>query len=141
MKSKRTEDSYENYTHPDRYGKLIGYKLVKQDRKRRTAILSLTLSDRHLSVAGRVHGGVISGFFDSACGAAAFTTIGPKDFASTVELKVNYFRPLEKGDELRCVARVVFRGKRLCSILAELFRNKEKDPVALCTCTFYIISK
>lgn len=128
-----------NYTHPDRYGELLGFVVEKLDARRKEAVLSLELGERHLSPAGRVHGGVVSGFFDTACGAAIFTTVNKGDFASTVELKVNYFRPLEKGDKLRCVAKVVFLGRRLRAVQAYLYRGRGKEPVAMASGTFYIV--
>ena len=130
-----------NYTLPDKYGSWLGYRVVSFDRKGTKASLGLTLREDHLSPAGRIHGGVISGFFDFACGAAVFTTMGPDDFCSTVELKVNYFFPLYSGDDLTCEARVVFRGKRLGVTHALLYRNGEKSPVAMATATFNIVSK
>lgn len=131
--------AFQHYGHPDRYGELLGFSVEKMNRARKEAVLTLKLDERHLSPAGRVHGGVVSGFFDTACGAAIFTTIEKGDFASTVELKVNYFRPLEKGDKLRCHAKVVFLGRKLRAVQAFLYRNKEKDPVAMASGTFYIV--
>ncbi len=130
-----------NYSLPDKYGAWLGYRVVGLDRKNTSATLGLTLREDHLSPAGRIHGGVISGFFDFACGAAVFLTMGPQDFCSTVELKVNYFYPLDKGDVLICKSKAIFRGKRLCVVHALLYRNKEKKPVAMATATFNIISK
>jgi acyl-coenzyme A thioesterase PaaI-like protein len=83
---------------------------------------------------------VISGFFDFACGAAVFSTMAPEDFCSTVELKVNYFSPLDKGDKLTCRSQVMFRGRKLCVVHALLYRNKEKKPVAMATATFNVVS-
>lgn len=130
-----------NYRLPDKYGSWLGYQVFVFDRRKGQARLSLTLREDHLSPAGKIHGGVISGFFDFACGAAALSTIGPEDFCSTVELKVNYFYPLSAGDKLVCHAQVVFRGNRLCVVHASLYRNKQRKPVAMATATFNIVSK
>lgn len=133
-------DLPKNYQLPDKYGNWLGYKAFKFDRKKGEAKLGLVLRDDHLSPAGRIHGGVISGFFDFACGAAVFSTMKRDDFCSTVELKVNYFYPLDSGDKLTCDARVVFRGKRLCVVHAILYRNKQRKPAAMATATFNIVS-
>ncbi len=130
-----------NYQCPDQFGDWLGYKIVSVDRKKHEAKVSLRLRSDHLSPAGRVHGGVVSAFFDFACGAATFASMEPEDFCSTVELKVNYFRPLFLGDTLICHSRVVSRGNKLAVIQAFLYRNKEKKPVAMATATFYIVSK
>lgn len=130
-----------NYTLPDKYGSWLGYRVISFDKKNAKAKLGLALRKDHLSPSGRIHGGVISGFFDFACGAAVFSTMGPDDFCSTVELKVNYFHPLNAGDVLTCEARSVFRGKRLGVAHALLYRKGEKAPVAMATATFNIVTK
>jgi len=130
-----------NYSLPDKYGEWLGYRPVKLDRKKHEAVLELELRDDHLSPAGRIHGGVISGFFDFACGAAVFSTMEHEDYCSTVELKVNYFYALNSGDKLICRSRAVFRGKRLCVVHALLYRKGKKEAVAMATATFNIVSK
>lgn len=127
-----------NYRLPDKYGEWLGYEILEARNGR--ARVGLNLRDDHLSPAGRIHGGVISGFLDFACGAAVFSTMDPEDFCSTVEIKVNYFRPLMSGDRLLSDTRVVFRGNRLCVVLAHLYRKGGKDPVAMATATFNIVS-
>jgi acyl-CoA thioesterase len=139
--SKKKSHGLKNYQHPDLYGEWLGYTIAKLDRKKFVAKTRLILRDDHLSPAKRVHGGVVAGFFDFSCGAAVFSSLGPEDFCSTVELKVNYFRPLFSGDHLECNAKIVFRGNRLCVVEAFLYRKKEKPPVAMATATFNIVTK
>ncbi|MFL5812627.1 MAG: PaaI family thioesterase [Bdellovibrionia bacterium] len=130
----------ENYQHPDVFGELLGYEVTAINPKKRTATTELKIRYEHLSPAGRVHGGVISAFFDFACGAALFPLLAPRDFCSTVELKVNYFRPLELKDHLVAETEVVFKGKRLSVIHGFVYRKGEKDPVAMATATYNIVS-
>lgn len=129
---------FKNYRLPDQYGRFLGYKISKFDTKKKQAEMTLTLRPDHASSAGRIHGGVISGFFDACCGVAVFTTMQPEDFCSTVELKVNYFMPLGVGQVLTAKSKVVFRGNRLCSVEAHLFCKGKKEPVAMATATFYV---
>ena len=144
MKKKRTPSSkmfrLENYRHPDVFGKLLGYRVTEVAPKKGEATTELKIRYEHLSPAGRVHGGVISAFFDFACGAALFPLLGPKDFCSTVELKVNYFKPLELKDLLVAKTHVVFKGKRLSVIHGYVYRKGEKQPVAMATATYNIVS-
>jgi acyl-CoA thioesterase len=130
---------WENYRHPDRFGEAMGFRVVRFDERRREAEIGVTLSEAHLSQAGRVHGGVMSALFDHTFGAAVFCTLGPRDFCSTVELKVNYFAPLNRSDRLRCIGRVVFRGKRLCVVHGFLWREGSSEPVAMATGTFNVV--
>lgn len=119
---------------------MLGYRVSKLDRKNFKAESVLKIREKHLSPAARVHGGVVSAFFDNTFGAAVFTTLGRTDLCSTVELKVNYLRPLHLGDELQCKCEIIYRGKRLCVAHGFIYRNKEKAPVAMATATFNIIS-
>ncbi len=130
----------QNYEHPDLFGRWLGYDVYKVDRKLFKAFASLEVRDDHLSPAGRVHGGVVSAFFDFACGAACFTTLSKFDYCSTVELKVNYFRPIELGDTLEARTQVMFRGKRLCVVHGLLYKRGSKKPVAMATATFNVVA-
>jgi len=128
----------ENFQHPDQFGNWLGYRLIRVDREAKCVEVELQIRKDHLSPAGRVHGGVVSAFFDYSFGAAVFTTLGPSDFCSTVELKVNYLRPIELGDRLVAKTQIVFRGKRLCVLHGFVYRNEEKDPVTMATATFHV---
>ncbi len=136
------EFGLENYTHPDKFGQWLGYRVLSVDRSAYKAVTELKIREDHLSPAGRVHGGVVSAFFDFSCGAAVFATMQAKDFCSTVELKVNYLRPIELGDTLEARAEVVFRGKKLCVVRGEVLRaNAGGVCVAIATATFNVVSR
>ncbi len=137
---KKKNLKFNNYRKPDQFGKLLGYSPANLDFKKKTAVIQLKITKKHLSPAGKVHGGVISALFDSTCGAAVFTTLNPEDFASTVELKVNYFSPLHVGDLLVCKASILNRGNRLCAVQANLTLQNKKKVLAHATGTFYVVS-
>jgi uncharacterized protein (TIGR00369 family) len=132
---------HENYKHPDTFGLWLGYKIVEFQPDSGKATVVLKIRDDHLSPAGRVHGGVISSLLDYACGAAVFTKLGKSEFSATVELKINYLRPVHREDELKALTELVFRGKRLAVCHGRLYRNEEPEPVAMVTATFNIVSK
>jgi uncharacterized protein (TIGR00369 family) len=129
-----------NYQYPDKFGEWLGYRVVRMDTTRHEAELELEIREDHLSPAKRLHGGVISAFFDCALGATVFTTLGENDYCSTVELKVNYFYPINLGDRLRVQGKVVFRGKKLCVVHATMNRGDDDTIVAMCTGTLNVVS-
>jgi uncharacterized protein (TIGR00369 family) len=133
-----TLPALKNYRHSDEFGKWLGYRI----RRIRKGVVESELKIRkdHLSPAGRVHGGVISAYFDWAFGAAVFNTLEEEDFCSTVEIKVNYLRPVDLGDSLRATTRVIFRGKRLCVLHGFIHRNRDREPAAMATATFNIVN-
>jgi acyl-coenzyme A thioesterase 13 len=139
-KDSGSPSNLENYQHPDKFGDWLGYKVVHVDPKTHSAEVQLQIREDHLSPANRVHGGVVSSFFDFAFGVAVFSSLGPRDFCSTVELKVNYLRPIELGDLLVARTSMVHRGKRLCVLHGYAYRNEETQPVAMATATFNVVA-
>ncbi len=136
--TKTLMNQLENYQFPDKFGEWLGYRVLSVDTQAHKVEVELEIREDHLSPAKRVHGGVVSAFFDYACGAAVFTTLGAKGFCSTVELKINYLRPIELGDRITAKSEVVFRGKRLCVLHAYAYKNGQVAPVAMATATFNV---
>ncbi|HUP57290.1 MAG TPA: PaaI family thioesterase [Bdellovibrionota bacterium] len=128
------------YKHPDRFGELLGYESLKVDRKKNRGLARLKIREQHLSPANRVHGGVISACFDVALGLAVFSTMEQWEVCSTVELKVNYLKPIHLGDVLIFKSEVDFRGKRLCVVHSYAYKNGEKTPTAMASGTYYVIT-
>ena len=127
-----------HFNYPDKFGEWMGYAISSFKKEELKAETCLKIRKDHLSSAGKVHGGVISGFFDFACGAAVFTTLDKGDFCSTVELKVNYLMPIDLGDELVGKTEVVFRGRKICVVHGFIYKNKETQPTAMATATFNV---
>ena len=61
---------------------------------------------------GTLHGGVYCDLADAAMGYAYAAALGEGETFTTVELKINFFRPVRKG-RLTAEARVVRAGKTL----------------------------
>jgi acyl-CoA thioesterase len=75
--------------------------------------LSCQVRKRLLNLAGALHGGVAASLADAAVGVAIHHRFGGKRPVSTVELKVNYFRPVLKGTVF-ARARLLRIGSTLC---------------------------
>ncbi len=61
------------------------------------ATLQLDLQQKHMSRADRVHGGVLFALLDSALGRSIVDALPEGRGCATVEIKVNYFRPIQRG--------------------------------------------
>lgn len=61
---------------------------------------------------GVVHGGAIASLADTATGVALSTRVSRDSVLSTVEMKVNFLKPVTEG-EIRAEAEIVFLGGRL----------------------------
>lgn len=126
--------------HPDKFGKWLGYRLEEFDKENQKVTTSLEIREDHLSPSGRVHGGVISAFFDFSCGAAVFTTLADDEVCATIEIKVNYIQPLSLGDKLISKGEVIHRGKRTCVAQSFLYKEGDAKPAGLATATFNIVT-
>ncbi|MCH7810878.1 MAG: PaaI family thioesterase [Chloroflexi bacterium] len=69
---------------------------------------------------GSVQGGFIAAMLDDAMGPAAFTSLEPGQFAPTLELKVNFYRPVSAGTVI-AEGRVVHRTRRILFLEGRLF--------------------
>src|ERR671927_603811 len=76
------------------------------------AVFGLEAGERHHNPMGTLHGGVYCDLADAAMGYAYASTLGEGETFTTVELKINFFRPVRKS-KLTAEARVVKAGTTL----------------------------
>ena len=75
--------------------------------------VELVPQEFHYNPLGTVHGGVLATLMDTAMGSAVFTRLGDGIAYTTLELKLNFIRPVTlDGSRLTCDAEVVHLGRR-----------------------------
>jgi uncharacterized protein (TIGR00369 family) len=83
--------------------------------------------------AGTIQGGFTAMLAESALGAAAFSTVGAGTAAASLDLKVNYLRPVfPDGESIVARARILHSGRTLAIAAVEI-TNAEGKQVALAT--------
>jgi uncharacterized protein (TIGR00369 family) len=90
--------------------RLLGFVLKAVEPGR--AVFAMEADERHHNPMGTLHGGVYCDLADLAMGYAYAATLGEGETFTTVELKINFFRPVRKG-RLSAEARVVRAGANL----------------------------
>ncbi len=95
-----------------------------KDLKWGTSHLEIQLEEKHLQPFGNVHGGVMASVVDAATFWATFPQVENGLGLTTVEIKVNYLAPVQKG-KLRAEGRCIKMGKTLA--LGEAFVRDEGD--------------
>ena len=90
--------------------RLIGFEVASQEGDR--TVVALEAGEQHANPMGRVHGGVISALADAAMGTAYGRVLLEVEDFSTIELKVNFMRPVRLG-RLVATGRIVQRGLRI----------------------------
>jgi len=104
--------------------KTLGMELVAAGRGR--ASLKLRVGRRFHNPMGTVHGGVMTDLADAAMGIAVMTTLRDGESFTTLELKMNFLRPVF-DDELRAEAKVLHRGRTVALVESVLKNGKGKD--------------
>ena len=95
---------------PPPVGRLLAFvlKVIKPGR----AVFEMEADERHHNPMGTLHGGIYCDLADAAMGYAYAATLGDGETFTTVELKINFFRPVRKG-KLIAEAKVVKAGSTL----------------------------
>src|SRR5262249_4304842 len=88
----------------------------------RRALVTLPAERRHANPMGTLHGGILCDIADAAMGMAFASTLAPGESFTTIELKINFFRPVWEA-RLRAEGKAVRRGSTIgyieCDITEE----------------------
>ncbi len=99
----------------------------------------MLITEKHLSSPKTCHGGAISGMMDAVIGTTALSLAFTEgNLVSTVEFKLNYFKPVYEGETLVGTGKVEFKGKSLMVASGKIVKKGSGDLVAMAQGTFNI---
>jgi uncharacterized protein (TIGR00369 family) len=114
---------------------LLGIRAVSFDEG--NAVLELEAEGRHANPMGTLHGGVLCDLADLAMGVACYSTLGAGESFTTLELKINFLKPIWTG---RLTARAeVKKGGRTTAFLACDIHDDKNSLVAVASSTCLIL--
>jgi uncharacterized protein (TIGR00369 family) len=96
---------------------LIGFELSESGDGR--AVVLLEASEKHFNPMGTMHGGILCDIADAAMGIAFASTLASAESFTTVELKINFLRPVRIA-KLRAEGRVIQRGRTVGYVECEI---------------------
>jgi uncharacterized protein (TIGR00369 family) len=121
------------------FSQVLNFHLAEIEKGR--AVFTGTPDGRFYNPIGTVHGGWAATLLDSALGCAIFSTLTKGDGWTTLELKVNFVRPLSKDSgELRAEGRLIHRGRTMGTSEGDL-KDKAGKLYAHATTTCMIFPK
>ena len=97
--------------------RLIGFEAKEIADGRATVMLAA--GPQHANPMGTLHGGILCDIADAAMGMAFASTLAPEESFTTVELKVNFFRPIWQA-QLKAEGTVVQRGRTIGYVECEV---------------------
>lgn len=105
---------------PPPVARLVGFNIVDVERGR--AVVVFEADERHHNPMGTLHGGILCDIADAAMGIAYVSTLEPGETFTTLELKINFLKPIKKA-KLRATGRVAKRGRTIglaeCDVVDE----------------------
>ena len=112
-------DVVEGRVPPPPSAVLLGWELVSVDPDAGTIEVAFTASDQFLNTVGVIQGGFLAAMLDDILGPALVATLGPGQFAPTIDLHVQFLRPARPG-RLTGRGRVIRRGKDVAFMTGDL---------------------
>jgi uncharacterized protein (TIGR00369 family) len=96
---------------PPPIGVLMDFRIAELSEGR--AVFLVNPAEYHYNPIGVVHGGLAATLLDSAMGCAVHSTLPAGAGYTTLEIKVNYIRPMSaETGEVRCEANIIHVGGR-----------------------------
>ena len=118
---------------------LLGFAPVEAEEGR--VVFAAVPEDRHYNPIGTVHGGLAATLLDSAMGCAVHSTLPAGVGYTTLELKVNFTRPITSDTgRVVCEGTVVHRGGRVATAEGRVLAEADGKLLAHGTTTCLILS-
>lgn len=105
------------------FPKSLGIELDSIEHGR--ARLSLEVKQQHLQLAGIMHGGAIATLIDTAVAFAIVGASKPGSRFTTIEMKVNYLRPIREG-RVVADAKLIRDGRRIVVSDCDVYDSEGK---------------
>jgi acyl-CoA thioesterase len=112
------------------FGRHVGIKFESAANGR--SRFHLDLQDFHMNPNRVVHGGVAYTLVDQAMGSALYDTLASGERGTTIEIKINYLRPVAEG-RIVCDGWLVQREGDVATLEAEVLSGEKLVAKALGT--------
>ncbi|MDQ6675962.1 MAG: PaaI family thioesterase [Acidobacteriota bacterium] len=121
-----TRDIFERWRHgvEPAIAKLIGFRLTSYTKG--SVTFEMEARPEHRNPMGTLHGGILCDLGDAAMGTSTATTLEEGESFTTLELKINFLKPVWNG-KLIAAGRVVRRGRTI--VLNECDITDEKGSL------------
>jgi uncharacterized protein (TIGR00369 family) len=107
---------------PPPIARLIGFNLT--EIRAGESVVEFEATDAHANPMGTLHGGVLCDIADAAMGLAYAAALDEGESFTTLELKINFLKPVWKG-KLRAIGRVVKHGRTVSLVECDITDDQE----------------
>jgi uncharacterized protein (TIGR00369 family) len=112
------------FIYPPAIAKTLGFRLIEVGPG--TATMELVAdTETHANPMGTIHGGVLCDIADAAIGTAHATGLKEDESFTSIDLQINFFRPVWKG-RIRAFAKPVNVGRQISRYVCDILRDDDK---------------
>jgi uncharacterized protein (TIGR00369 family) len=108
---------------PPPIARLVGFTLTEVEPGR--AVITFEAAPQHANPMGTLHGGVLCDIADAAMGMAYAATLDDGETFTTLELKINFLKPVRTG-KLTATGRVVKAGRTVALVECDIVDDKDR---------------
>lgn len=116
---------------PDSIGALMNFRLLECDPAAGEYTMDCDTFSWMRNIPGTLHGGMCAAILDQAMGFIAYCVKSGEGIAPTVQLQVNYHRPIVPGESIRVRVKVLSVSRSLMHLSAQAFRPGESEKLCL----------
>lgn len=100
---------------------VLGFEVVEVEEGR--GVIELEASERLHNPMGTLHGGILGDMADAAMGYTFVSTLADDELFTTVELKLNFLKPVFKS-KLRADGRIIKKGGTIGLLECHIYDEK-----------------
>lgn len=93
-----------------------------EHQARGASTLALSVAPKHMNPHNVVHGAVLYAMADTGMGAALYPSLSAGEICATIEIKINYFKPVSSG-RLVCKTELLNRGKSVANLESRIYQG------------------
>ena len=121
----------------DTIGGLLRLELVECDPQKQEYLLRGKTEPWMRNLTGTLHGGICATLVDQAMGLVAYCSMPSEGIAPTIQMQVEYHRPLIPGEDVLILVRMVSVTRNLFRLSAEATLASAPDKVCLTSSATY----
>ena len=116
---------------PGTIGDLLEFRVLSEDREKGEYTLQCRTQDWMRNVIGTLHGGMGATIIDQAMGFVAYSYMTGPGTAPTIQMQLNYHRPMRPGEEVFVKVRVISVTRTLISMVCEASMAAEPEQICI----------
>ena len=122
---------------PDSIGAIMDYELLACNPEAGEYVFQCKTMPWMRNIPGTLHGGICATVLDQAMGFVAYCIKPGEGIAPTVQMQVEYHRPLIPGKEVLVRVQVVSAGKTLMHLSSQAYQADQPDAICLSATGLY----